>query len=396
MANSLVTNFQRGYLRDLASKVYNKLKYLIKVYILFKPYARGAIQLTIDNAERYFGNDSDIKIHKLVTQEDFIIQPAKFLESDFLEIITPFKNEVKSVIIDARKAGFAFSNNHIITPELKVIYEKDIEFEQLPVYREELSANYQKLQGTMAYLSNTMPQNYGHWWIYILPMLEIYWKFIDKQEIDYYYIGGGSLVNFQKETLAALGIKEEQVVTFPSKADRSITCVTDSQIQNNGHKYPNIFAYRFGRNLFLPKDNYANKKYPKRLYVKRGNVDHREVINDNEVIEYLESIGFEALTMDGRTVQEQAEICYNADVIIFACGSALTNLLFIREKITVIEIFPFGFLDGFFYALASYAHANYFYIIADEIPNNPTVPHYSNLIVNINKLKQICKLADLV
>ena len=67
-----------------------------------------------------------------------------------------------------------------------MIYEKDIEFEQLPVYREELSANYQKLQGAMAYLSNTMPQNYGHWFIYTLPMLEIYWKFIDKKEIDYY------------------------------------------------------------------------------------------------------------------------------------------------------------------------------------------------------------------
>lgn len=395
MANSLISNFQRSYLRDLASKVYNKLKYLIKVYILFKPYARGVIQLSIDNADRYFGNDSDIKIHKLVTKEDFPIQPPKFLESDFLEIITPFKNEVESVIIDARKQGFAFSNNHIITPELKVIYEKDIQFEQLPVYREEISTNYQKLPGTMAYLSNTMPQNYGHWFIYTLPMLEIYWKFIDKQEIDYYYIGG-SLANFQRETLVALGIPEEKVVTFPSKPDRAITCVIDRKIQNNGHKYPTIFGYRFARNLFLPKDNYANTKYPKRLYVKRGKVDHREVINDNEVIAYLESIGFESLTMQGRTIQEQADIYYNADVIISVCGSALTNLLFIREKITVIEIFPFGYLDGFFYALSSYAQANYLYLIGEEIPNNPSAPHFSNLKVNINNLKQICKLAGLV
>jgi hypothetical protein len=74
----------------------------------------------------------------------------------------------------------------------------------------------------------------------------------------------------------------------------------------------------------------------------------------------------------------------------------LTNLLFIREKITVIKIFPFGYLDGFFYALSSYAQANYLYLIGDEIPNNPTVPHFLNLKLNINKLKQICKLADLV
>ncbi|MDB9511537.1 glycosyltransferase family 61 protein [Kamptonema animale CS-326] len=395
MPNSLTSNFQKSYLRDLAAKIYNKLKYLIKVYILLKPYARGVIQLSIDNADRYFGKDRDIKIHKLVSHEDIPIQPAKFLEGDFLEIITPFKNEVESVMIDARKEGFSFANNHIITPKLKVIYEKDIEFEQLPIYREELPVNYQKLAGTIAYLSNTMPQNYGHWFFYTLPMLEIYWKYIDKQEIDYYYIGD-SLANFQRETLVALGIKEEQVVTFPCKPDRAITCVIDRKIQNNGHKYPTIFGYRFARSLFVPEENYSSSKYPKRLYIKRGKVDHREVINDNEVVEYLESIGFESLTMQGRTIQEQAEIYYNADAIISVCGSALTNLMFIRENITVIEIFPFGYLDGFFYALASYAQANYFYIIGEEIPNNPTAPHFSNLTVNINKLKQICKLADLV
>jgi len=70
----------------------------------------------------------------------------------------------------------------------------------------------------------------------------------------------------------------------------------------------------------------------------------------------------------------------------------LTNLLFIREKITVIEMFPFGYLDGFYYALSSYAQANYLYLIGDEIPNNPTAPHFSNLKVNINKLKQILGL----
>jgi capsular polysaccharide biosynthesis protein len=148
----------------------------------------------------------------------------------------------------------------------------------------------------MAYLSNTMPQNYGHWFIYTLPMLEIYWKFIDKKEIDYYYIGGGSLANFQKETLVALGIKEEQVVTFPSKPDRAITCVIDRKTQNNGYKYPTIFAYRFARNLFYLKIIMPIRNIPN-VYVKRGNVDHREVINDNEVVEYLESIGFESLTM---------------------------------------------------------------------------------------------------
>ncbi|WP_016867985.1 MULTISPECIES: glycosyltransferase family 61 protein [Fischerella] len=275
-----------------------------------------------------------------------------------------------------------------------MIYERDISLNELPIYGRELSVHFTKLEGTVAYLSNGSPQIYGHWFIYTLPMLEVYWKFIDKQEIDYYYVG--EITDFKIETFAALGIKKERIVDFPCQADRAITCIINRKIQNGGHQYPSSLGYKLARNLFLPKENYSNSKYPKRLYVKRGQVKHRAVINDHEVIEYLENIGFEALSMDGRTIQEEAEIFYNADAIISVCGSALTNLLFIRKGITVIEIFPFGYLDGHFYALANYSKANYFYMIGEKIPNNSTIPHFSNVKVNINKLERICKLANLV
>ena len=36
----------------------------------------------------------------------------------------------------------------------------------------------------------------------------------------------------------------------------------DRKIQNNGHKYPTIFGYRFARSLFVPKENYSSSKYP--------------------------------------------------------------------------------------------------------------------------------------
>ncbi|BAZ69121.1 MAG: glycosyltransferase family 61 protein [Pelatocladus maniniholoensis HA4357-MV3] len=387
-------NFQRNYIIDTVSTLRSQLKYQLKVNLLSQPFARGVIQLCIDNVDRYFGNDKEIKIYKLVNQEKISIQEAKFIEGDFLRVITPFQDEIEAVVIDTSKNGFCFCNNHIFDENLNVIYEKDIHFYELPIYGCELSANFTKLQGTVAYLSNATPKNYGHWFIYTLPMLEVYWRFIDKQEIDYYYVG--EITNFKIETLAALGINKEKIVDFPCKADRAITCVINRKVQNGGHQYPTSLAYWLARNIFLPKKNYSNNKYPKRLYVKRGQVDHREVINDHEVIEYLESIGFEALTMDGRTTKEEAEIFYSADVIISVCGSALTNLLFIREGITVIEIFPFGYLDGHFYALANYSQANYFYIIGEKIAHNSTIPHLSNLKVNINKLKKICKLANLV
>ncbi|QSJ15030.1 glycosyltransferase family 61 protein [Nostoc sp. UHCC 0702] len=391
----LLLSNENNYVKYMASKLYKQFKRLIKIYILSKPLARGYIPLSIDNADIYFGNEKDTKIYTLVHEEDTHVQQAKFLEGDFLRHFTPFKSGFESVVIDTTKPGFIFCNNHIIDPNFNVIYEQDVVFSETRLYGRTLPIKYEKIQGTVAYLSNTTPQNYGHWFAYVLPMLEVYWRNIDKQEMDYYYVGD-SIADFQIETLVALGIKEEQIVNFPCKADRSITCVINRKIENCGNKFPSILGYRFTKNLFLPKENNANSKYPKRLYVKRGKVNYREVINDDEVVEYLEGIGFEALEMQGRTIQEQAEIFYNADVIIAASGSALTNLLFIKESTTVIEIVPFGFTDCFFYALGSYSKANYFYMIGEKIPGDTTIPQRSNLKVNINKLKQICQLASLV
>ncbi|MER3589520.1 MAG: hypothetical protein C4322_17735, partial [Mastigocladus sp. ERB_26_1] len=276
------SNFQRNYIIDAFLKLYSQLKYLFKLYVLSKPLARGVIPVSIYNADVYFGNDKETKIYKLVNHEDIPIQEAKFLEGDFLKVITPFKDEIEAIVIDTTKPGFYFCNNHILDQNLNVIYERDISFNELPIYGRELSVNFTKLEGTVAYLSNGSPRIYGHWFIYTLPMLEVYWKFIDKQVIDYYYVG--EITDFKIETFAALGIEKERIVDFPCKADRSITCVINRKIQNGGFQYPSSFGYKLARNLFLPKENYSNSKYPKRLYVKRGQVQHRAVINDNEVI----------------------------------------------------------------------------------------------------------------
>ena len=398
MATSLVTNFRRGILNDTAYKLYDKIKHLIKVYILRKSCPKSLIELSSEKIRESFNKKNEkIRVHEFLMKDDFIVPPSKYLDGDFLEILTPFKNEVEVIILDAKNSGFIFSNNHILTSDLRVIYEKDISFQQLPIHSEVLPTDIKKIEGTVAYLSNTKPQNYGHWLIYTLPMLEAYWKIFKREEIDYYYIGG-SLAPWRKEALIALGIDASRVLTEPVIPDRAITCGLNRKLQNGGHKYPSIFSFRFIRNLFIPvdKSTSASKGYPKRIYIKRGQVKHREVINDDEVAKFLESIGFESLMMQGRTIREQAEIFSNAEAVISVSGSALSNLLFISDKTTVIELVPYKYLDGFFYALASYAGANYFHMIGEKIEGNRLRPHYSNLLVNIEKLKKICKLAGLI
>ena len=98
--------------------------------------------------------------------------------------------------------------------------------------------------------------------------------------------------------------------------------------------------------------------------------------------------------MQGRTIQEQADVYYNADAIISVCGSALTNLLFAQSQATVIEIIPYGYINNCFYVLASYGNLNYFYLTSENMHQNIDA-QYIDLYVDIERLEKICQIAYL-
>src|SRR5205823_8816415 len=90
----------------------------------------------------------------------------------------------------------------------------------------------------------------------------------------------------------------------------------------------------FFQELFLPDPPTVASR---RIYVRREGT-RRVVLNEDEVIELLESVGFETLAMDGRTVREQAAVFAGADAIVSAHGAALANLVFARPGANVIEL----------------------------------------------------------
>ena len=62
------------------------------------------------------------------------------------------------------------------------------------------------------------------------------------------------------------------------------------------------------------------------------------MLNEEEVFALLEPLGFEAITMDGRSIGEQAALFASAAVIVATHGAALANLVFSRPGTTVIEL----------------------------------------------------------
>ena len=94
------------------------------------------------------------------------------------------------------------------------------------------------------------------------------------------------------------------------------------------------------------------------------------VLNENEVLELLVSRGFQAVTMDGRTVVEQAALLSRAECVVAPHGAALANLVFAPPGTTVVELTNNNWPHPVFRHIAATMGFRYVAIVGDE-PRSP-------------------------
>ena len=388
---SIVPYHIRGEIKFLLFQIVRILKihHLLRNLNIF--ICHKYIQLNSSNTEQVIGKNSKYtKIDKIIEEND-ITNPAIHFPEHKLNEIQPFLVVSENIILDTINPEYSLCNNHLLDKYLNVIGGYRTRFETLPIYMQILPP-VAKLKGTVAYLSDTTPTNYYHWMCATLPLIRFYQTSTNLSEIDWFYVGNFPLSGFHKETLKRAGISMHKVVQEACTTDRILAAISSRFIDFNDPISKE--AYLFTRNLFHDECNVGIKHKKDRIYVKRGNATRRRVINEAEVIDLLEQYGFQAVEMDNKTVKEQAETFANAEAIVAPHGAALTNLLFAQSNTKVIEIFPNGYTNNCFYVLANYGDLNYFYLKCENISQN-TKAHYLDMYVDIIKLQQICKMANL-
>ncbi|MEB3325644.1 MAG: glycosyltransferase family 61 protein [Cyanobacteriota bacterium] len=106
----------------------------------------------------------------------------------------------------------------------------------------------------------------------------------------------------------------------------------------------------------------------KRLYVSRGNVSLRRVSNEEAVMSYLSTYGFECISLDHMPLQKQIQLFHQATHVISAHGGALTNLMYLSPGCQVLEIFQTGHgVRPDFFQLTALAGGIYSFSLADSI-----------------------------
>lgn len=120
----------------------------------------------------------------------------------------------------------------------------------------------------------------------------------------------------------------------------SILCLLNAatnQNLTNFHSYPpkyDLAHLKFLRELVLERDTIL----PKRIYISRSKAKRRQIVNEGELIEELLKCGFKILHLEDYSIIEQIKFFRNAEIVMAPHGAGLTNLIYCKENIKVIEL----------------------------------------------------------
>lgn len=125
-----------------------------------------------------------------------------------------------------------------------------------------------------------------------------------------------------------------------------------------------------------------------RIYVSRRKAQKRKVVNEEECAAVLAEYGFRTVHFEDYSFEQQVKMVLGARYLISIHGAGLTNMLFMREGGSVLELRQDG--DAFnncYFALASALGLKYFYQLCRS-QNPGEDAHTANLIADSRLLRK--------
>ncbi|MBD2088998.1 DUF563 domain-containing protein [Microcoleus sp. FACHB-1515] len=236
-----------------------------------------------------------------------------------------------------------------------------------------------RIKGRVAALSSLSGSVYFHWMIDLLPRLEILQRQIDFQQIDYFLVNSAQR-SFQRETLQGFGINSNQII----ESDRhphvqAEQLIVPDFVGSLGWAQSETIEYL--RKQFLPKNysnfsqkllhnGYGDLQHPidrsptdfPFIYLSRTDACYRRLLNEDQVLDALRPYGFVALTLDSRSVAEQAALFAHAQVIVAPHGSSLTNLVFCQPQTIVVELVSPNYQRHYFWQISQLLNLTHYVV----------------------------------
>jgi capsular polysaccharide biosynthesis protein len=308
------------------------------------------------------------KKFKIIFQFIFKFLYGKIIVPNDLSNINFKKFEVKEILINNKK--FNLENNIYKVPNCRVFTDivenvaiiKDnyilpkISYQQIKGELKDIRYNrvinlgtnriQKKIDGKVFCLvQGGSGNNYFHFLFDLITKLRIYQEYFDLNEVDYFYVPG--TYHWQKKILLLFDIKEERLIDSNKfrhiKANEIIAIdhpwYRKGYVQQEIGYLPEwIIIYLREKFLNLKKKFKASKK----VFIDRSDsqYNHCKLINNQDIIEYLKLKGFESYQVSKLDFFEQIYLFENADIIISPHGAALTNIIFSKPNLQLVELIP--------------------------------------------------------
>lgn len=206
-------------------------------------------------------------------------------------------------------------------------------------------------------MSGLASNAYGHWIPEFLPKLQFLQQHPDYKELPVIIDAGMP----QSHTDLLKHLCDNPLITLEN--NESISCkrllVAPSPtflpvefLPNDIpiHEMPGISpkALRF---IQEKANTLTNSRPTRHIFLARKNMQWRRLINEDEIIEDLSTLGFEAIYLEDMSTREQIELFQQAKTIVAPNGSALLNVIFSSTEVNVLilaqpNLFNWGTYQG--------------------------------------------------
>ena len=238
-------------------------------------------------------------------------------------------------------------------------------------------------------ITDEWTSNYYHWHIFALKKLLILKEknliensllFLPKKYQRY---------KFALSSLEKFGIKKNQIVFLRRKSNIK---VAELPLIDASKQHP--AAFQKIRKI-LTNDVKTVPDFGPKIYISREGQVLRFVENEEKVVELLSSYGFKKIIIDQFSYDEQIAICSKIKYLVSPHGAGITNLIFMPEGSSVLEMASRPHVNTTvtdYYKLASMLNIKYFYQECGMGSSSKVKDfHHASLVVDLEKLEKNLK-----
>ncbi|MGL4378868.1 MAG: glycosyltransferase 61 family protein, partial [Microcoleaceae cyanobacterium] len=250
------------------------------------------------------------------------------------------------------------------------------------------------INGTVAFLSVKWGGlGYFHWMLDLIARIHLlYQSGFTLDKIDKFVVNSYDKP-YQKETLTLLGIPPEKIIDSSHCHHIKAQTLVVPSLQFQGiYKLCN-WACDFLKESFLNEQVTPNT----RIYISREAPYPRKISNNDEVSQYLETLGFEKVLLETMSVGEQALCLASAEIVVAPHGAGLTNLVFCHPGTKVIEIFSPLYMPPEYWLLSNVCGLEHFSCIGELLDKHASCYDvYQDIFVNLEQLQELLTMAGIV